>query len=98
MKAAVVIAVAHPVELAGVEGVAPAVFEQPVLIAVGGVLGMAMEFTAKQAQLLAAHGGPIVAHAGNILRLVLVDDLRLGRLGRHSIDELWELISYKAAA
>ena len=61
--AVVVVAVAHPVQVPGVQGVAPAILEQAVDVAVGAVLGVPVELAAQQLELLAADLDAVGARA-----------------------------------
>ena len=77
--AVVVVAVADPVEVGGVEGVAPHVFERPVGAAVLRDLGVPVELAPEELIGLAAGPDPVVAHPGDVGRLVGVDRGRDGR-------------------
>src|SRR5205085_8833450 len=63
--AVVVVAVADPIEVGGVDGVAPHVEQAAIVSAVGGELGVAVEFAAPDAQRFVAEGEAIVVHGGD---------------------------------
>ncbi len=70
--AVVVVAVADPVEPAGVERVPPHVLEHPVVAAVLADLGMAVELALEKLVGLASRIDPVPPHAGDVLGFVRV--------------------------
>ena len=71
------VAVAHPVEVGGVQGVAPGVLEQAVLVVMRGELGVAVELAAHEPERLAARVDAVVAQPCLVGRLVGVNGLEL---------------------
>src|SRR5689334_7514422 len=69
--AVVMIAVPDPIQTRGVDGVAPHVEETAVAAAVGGELGVAVEFAAPDVELLAVEGGAEIADGGDGIALGL---------------------------
>ena len=75
--AAVVVAVADPVQIGGVQGVAPHVFQRAVAAAVHGNFGVPVELAAQQTIFLAAGLDHVVAHPPHVGGRVGVQPLGL---------------------
>ena len=86
--AVIVIAVAQPVESAGVQSVTPTVLQQSVAVSVRRVFGVPVEIAPQQPQRLAADLDAKIAHASHVGRLVRMHNGDLCLVGGFVRDEL----------